>query len=135
MAGRLASVGVLLLMVTGCASVLQRGQAHVITGVTPADDPFTLASRTLVDMGYAIQNADREAGFIVAEKSEGKQGFGNEIQVINVTFSETEDGVDFTVRGKTDIVPLVGDRRADNPDDIVKKDAAHLRKVLVRGTR
>lgn len=85
-------------------------------------------------MGYTIENADRDAGFIVAEKQEGKQGFGNEIQIIRVTLSEGQDGTRFNVAGSTDVVPLSGDRREGSPDDIVKRDAERLREILAGAT-
>lgn len=117
---------VLVLSLVGCA----QGGSVLVTGTTPVENPFTTASRSLVDMGYTIENADREAGFIVAEKQEGKQGFGNKIQMIRVTISEGTNGTTFNVRASTDVVPLTGDRRESNPDSVVKEDAERLRGIL-----
>jgi hypothetical protein len=114
----------------GCA----QGSSVVVSGSSPVEDPFSTASRSLVDMGYTIENADRDAGFIVAEKQEGKQGFGNEIQIIRVTLAEGSEGTTFNVRGSTDVVPLTGDRREGSPDDIVKRDAERLREILAGAT-
>lgn len=109
------------------------GGRVTLQGMSPASgsDLFSVASQKLIDMGYSIENGDRDAGFIVAEKQAGKKGFAENIQVIRVSFSGDGEGTSFSVQASTDyIAALSGERKADNPDDIVKEDARELRETL-----
>ena len=97
--------------------------------VDPDRDGFTLAMRQLVSAGYTVTNSDREAGFIQAERrGRGAFPWATNIDILAVTLGPNE----FTVTGRTDIIPASGKRRASKPSKEVAADAARLQAALAK---
>jgi hypothetical protein len=64
-------LGMPAMLLAGCVSQKTLGA----TTPTPPGDTFTCITRQLSSAGYIVQDADRDAGFIKAEKSRSS-GFG-----------------------------------------------------------
>ncbi len=97
------------------------------SGPVNPGDGFTAAMRQLVSSGYTVINSDRDAGFIQAEKRrKGAFPWATNIDILAVTFGPNE----FTVIGRTDIIPASGQRRASSPSKEVEADAAELQIAL-----
>lgn len=121
---------VLAATVSGCAFGL--GNTATLRGVTPqaADDAFTTATNTLVQMGYTVDEADREAGFVVAEHRHNNWNLATNVDIIRVTLTEADNGVRFRVTASRDVIPLNGDRRPARLSSDAQQDAQKLREAL-----
>lgn len=110
-------------VILGCGG----GQLTYMGTVAPESDPFEVTMRELATMGYAVVNADRDVGFIQAERrGSGRFPWVTRIDVLTVNIA----GGEFTVIARSDEIRASGARRAWNPSSEVKADAERLRKAL-----
>lgn len=105
----------------------------------PIDDAYTCALRQVNGLGYTVQNADRDAGFITAEKK--ASGLGTAIltgkeyyDVVTVSIfdsSDTERTIRVTAaRAEQGAVNLFGDASRSSGQKPSDEGRADARKVL-----
>jgi hypothetical protein len=104
--------------------------ARTLQTPTPltADSAFTLVAAQLGTRGYAIQNADRRAGFITAERQRNSSTlFGMaDFDRLSINFGAGT----VTITAATWIKPLNGPVRPHETSDTVQADAAQIAALL-----
>lgn len=112
------------------------GQRRTLSTPTPvmASDPFGVARRSLAQMGYSIVDADRDAGFIRAEKERPSQfPWARLYDVLSVSIVPDEIGATVQVTAGTDMLPANGRRRPDSLSQQTVRDAQALIRALSGG--
>jgi hypothetical protein len=122
----------LTILVSSCAIAPQHYEGRAFT---PVNDTYTCVMRQLTQLGYTVQDADRGAGFIRAEKQ--TSGLGTALLVgqhmfdqISVTVLESSEGALLRIAaGSANQQALgfnQGSRNVRAPSTAVKKDGEHI---------
>jgi hypothetical protein len=123
-------------LIAGCAPAIYRAagpESRQAYTVTPSQETYSIVLRQLAQMGYSVSAADREAGFIRAEQERPSRfPWAKLYDMLAVTIAPGDaPGSIVRVIGTTDMLPLNGRRRPDNPSATVRADASSLLRALV----
>lgn len=131
---RCVLVAPLLVLFTGCALV-GSPRVHGTTFLSQ-DEAFSVAVGTLTSMGYSIQSAERERGYVVARKQVSSVGVASAAQLLQVSLSSGDDGTKFRITANSQrLSTQLGERTVhESAAARVKHDAERLKQALVRVT-
>ena len=132
--GRKMATGTLISVVAACG---YGGQlSYQSNSLEPVAGVFAQATQQLIEMGYHVIDANKEAGFIRAERqASGGLPWAKRIDILSLSFSSDDDGTIITVVAATDMIPATGKRRTHKLSREAKADAAYLANTLSKDMR
>lgn len=126
--GRTLSIAAIALLLSACSAPVYQ---HSLTAEPTVDDPFTTARQQLIDMDYAIEDADRESGLLRAERttSTGMMDLGRRTDRITVSIGAES----VQVTAESDWGSYGEEEERSQVSDEAMEDAEALRRALQEG--